>query len=174
MTAFPEPFAAMPLFDVPGWTVNDEPVAESSNTRKRKRPASESETSLLLHSAEVNLEKLVKKLTGSKRGGKERQERASREEESPPKNPLPTKSHKSKASVDVVDKKKIISHPMPLKSAAERRESSLRPTKKVKTKRESSPFEEIQIDEPEEVSDSTGLTSLQKSMKQSLDGARFR
>ncbi|THV08691.1 hypothetical protein K435DRAFT_740991 [Dendrothele bispora CBS 962.96] len=69
----------------------------------------------------------------------------------------------------------MISHPMPLKPAAERRDSSARPTKKAKTKHESSPFEEIQIDEPlGEAEGSAGLTSLQKSMKQSLDGARFR
>ncbi|KAF5369795.1 hypothetical protein D9758_001179 [Tetrapyrgos nigripes] len=162
----------MPLFEVPGWIVPDGPVAESSNSRKRKRPATESETSLKLHSAEVNLEKLVKKLTGNG-GGKERERPNKKAGKTLSKDPLPSRSRKQKRD-DVADKKKTISHPMPLKSASERRDAAARPSKRAKTKHESSPFEEIQVDEEEEPAASVGLTSLQRSMKQSLDGARFR
>ncbi|KAI3612375.1 ribosomal rna-processing protein 8 [Moniliophthora roreri] len=156
----------MPLFEVPGWSVPDTPVAESSTSgsRKRKRPTSDTDSEKKkIRSAEVNLEKIVKTLTGKTR------------DNGPIKSKKKQKKH-SKAQ-DVSIKKKEISRPMPLR-AADKREStsSLPPAKKAKTKHERSASQETFVKQPIETSEEsiTSLTAMQKSMKQSLEGAQFR
>lgn len=58
--------ANMALFDVPGWSVPAaaQPSPSSSNTKKRKRPSAAGDPGKL-QTAEINMEKLMKKLTDS-------------------------------------------------------------------------------------------------------------
>ncbi|KAF9263536.1 hypothetical protein L218DRAFT_927209 [Marasmius fiardii PR-910] len=159
----------MPLFDVPGWSLPEAPVAESSantsNSRKRKRPDNDTNSDKNIRSAEVNLEKIVKTLTGKSTTfpGYKKQ-----------------KIKKSSKKKIMEDKKKSISLPMPLKGAVETRSestASLPPTKKAKTKHKDSEFQESFVKPAKVVEDyhsNNSLTTLQKNMKQSLEGARFR
>ena len=55
----------MPIFDVPGWSLSSDPATEAGS-RKPKRPPSDTGSESQIHSAEINLEKLVKKLTGKR------------------------------------------------------------------------------------------------------------
>ncbi|KIK65394.1 hypothetical protein GYMLUDRAFT_219386 [Collybiopsis luxurians FD-317 M1] len=160
----------MPLFDVPGWSVPADPVLESGS-RKRKRPPSESSDSRV-HSAEINLEKLVRKLTGK------RDEDSTNN--SDPKDSKSRRQRKKKKqehhqpTLDNDDKKKSISLPMPLMTASERA------AKKAKRSHDNgsqlSETSLIKHLEPTNEDDrsSSGLTSMQKGMKQKLEGARFR
>ncbi|KAL0582012.1 25S rRNA (adenine645-N1)-methyltransferase [Marasmius crinis-equi] len=162
----------MPLFDVPGWSLSQDPVAESSttpNSRKRKRPDNESVSEKKTRTAEVNLEKIVKTLTG--KGSSSSVLKKEKKE----------KGKKGNKKAGAEDKKKMISHPMPLKGAIEKRNestSSLPPAKKAKTKHEKTPSQESLVKPnkgDKEVSQSGGgLTSLQERMRQNLEGARFR
>ena len=61
----------MPLFDVPGWSVTADPVVDQAS-RKRKRHSEDSER---VSGAEVNFDKLVKKLKG-KTGGEHKHGKA--------------------------------------------------------------------------------------------------
>ena len=164
----------MALFDVPGWALPQAPVSESSttasNSRKRKRPDTDSIAEKKSRSAEANFEKIVKTLTG-----KTSSSSISKKEKKKGKDKDSKKS-------TLEDRKKLISHPMPLKTGAERRSessSSLPPAKKVKTKHEKTASEESLVKpnkgkEKEDAQSNEGLTSLQKRMKESLEGARFR
>ncbi|KAJ3851442.1 ribosomal RNA-processing protein 8 [Lentinula lateritia] len=154
----------MPLFDVPGWSMPADPVPEAGS-RKRKRPISDagSETQSRIHSAEINLEKLVKKLTGKRDEGDARTNAASHSK------PKPRRKKKESQPTAEVDKKSI-SLPMPLMKASDRA------TKKTKRSHDSRPpdFEEQQQRSSKDLDSSSGLTGMQKSMKQKLEGARFR
>ncbi|KAG7097109.1 hypothetical protein E1B28_004488 [Marasmius oreades] len=156
----------MPLFDVSGWSLPEAPIAESptssSNSRKRKRPDSDASSEKKIRS-EVNLEKIVKTLTGKSTAGSKKQK---------------TKKTPKQTSVDV--RKKNISLPMPLKGTSERlteSATSLPPAKKAKTKHKESGSQESlvkSIKAAEDPQPKDGLTTLQKNMKQNLEGARFR
>ncbi|KAG5648681.1 hypothetical protein DXG03_000027 [Asterophora parasitica] len=176
----------MPLFDVPGWSVTAPPVTEASTSvsKKRKRPAGDSQR---LHSAELNLEKLVNKLKGNFSSeslgsfGKHADKKAKQAEFSAVARKADKKKEKkAKARQDAVEvKKKTISRPMPLQAAGKDSGASpTRPAKKAKTKHtaeaSSSQASLISAKKSLDGSPTGGLTALQKGMKQSLDGARFR
>lgn len=165
----------MALFDIPGWTVSAPPLAESSRhvSKKRKRPASDGDK---LQSAEVNLEKLVKRLKG--KGDAETRGSKGKEKEKAGKKTEMKREKKSKAqTVDTEVKKKTISRPMPLKAMDRTSISSERPAKRQKTKpvvTEASSRSSLSPTKKVDGDSTDGLTALQKGMKQSLDGARFR
>ncbi len=147
------PPGQMPLFEVPGWSVKADPVGESPNqaSRKRKRNSEDSTGS------EVNLDRLMNKLKRK-----------------------PDKEHKASSSANKKqkaheDKKNSISLPKALKGAEKRSTDVQRPPpkKKAKTKHlvESKSSDDSPLPSPQE---SAGLTEMQKQMRDSLNGARFR
>ncbi|KAK0491098.1 methyltransferase-domain-containing protein [Armillaria novae-zelandiae] len=151
----------MPLFDVPGWSVNSDPVPEANlSSRKRKRTSEDSEKTL---AAEANLGKLMSRFKGNLSSQRVKGPK------SVDKSSKASSIRKSKIDAHE-EKKKAISLPRPLKPV-DSRQSSDRPTKRVKTKHrvESSASADV-VEEKK----SNGLTSLQKEMKESLNGARFR
>jgi len=167
----------MPLFDVPGWTVPSPLVGDASPrvSKKRKRPASHPSK---FQSAEVNLDKLVKRLTGNsyaERGPTSSSKQAKKSgflggSKISDKKRL----KKSSPTADNLDEqKKTISRPKPLKRAMIERDSIeiLQPVKRVKTKHKDPVAGTVQKSPN---NSTTGLTALQLDMKQSLDGARFR
>lgn len=166
----------MALFDIPGWSVSAPPVAESSQqvSKKRKRPASDSDK---LQSAEVNLEKLVKRLKGKGTDTKSVGKGKGKEKADKKKEVKQAKKSKAQRAADAESeaKKKTISRPMPLKAIDKDSITSERPAKRQRTKlavaeASSTPSPVKKVDG----GSTDGLTALQKGMKQSLDGARFR
>jgi len=142
---------AMVLFDVPGWSLPSAPSLHETS-KKRKRPTS---TSSQLLSTEINLEKIVQRLKNTTRP-------------TPSKSSAKDRMSKSRNNSKSVNKK-IISRPKPLAIPAEKGE---RPAKKQKIKRDAG-------DVPKPGSMLSGdhdnnLTPLQKDLKRSLGGARFR
>lgn len=154
----------MPLFDVPGWSIPADPVAEpsSSTSKKRKRPG---DTGSRLLSTEINFDKLVNKLKG-KSGNDETR--------------APSKKRKPPKGGSKEEKRKVISHPRQLmskeKALAIASSSSLHASKKTRFEHSASPSPDSSPPAKRlKVSTSVeNLTDLQKNMKQSLDGARFR
>ncbi|KAF9055073.1 hypothetical protein BDZ89DRAFT_1003711 [Hymenopellis radicata] len=148
----------MPLFEVPGWSVKADPVGESPNqaSRKRKRHSEDSERTT---GSEVNIDRLMNKL-----------------KRKPDKEPkaCTSEKHASKKQKAHEDKKNSISLPKPLKSAEKRSTDAQRPPKKkTKTKHlaESKSSDESPLPSSQEPA---GLTEMQKQMRDSLNGARFR
>lgn len=150
----------MPLFDVPGWSVKADPVPEANlSSRKRKRTSEDSEKML---TAEANLGKLLSRFKGNI---------SSQRVKGPKTVDKSSKASSRKSQIDAhEEKKKAISLPRPLK-AVDSRQSLDRPTKRVKTKHrvESSASADVVKEKKPD-----GLTNLQKEMKESLNGARFR
>jgi hypothetical protein len=171
----PKQVHKMALFDIPGWSVSAPPVAESSShvSKKRKRPASEFNN---LQSAEVNLEKLVKRLKG--KGDAEVRDSKGKSKAGEKAELKRERERKSKTqTLHVEDKKKTISRPMPLKAVGRTSIVSERPTKRQKTKpvvSEASSTPSVSPAKKVDDASTAGLTVLQKGMKHSLDGARFR
>ncbi|KAJ4467538.1 methyltransferase-domain-containing protein [Lentinula aciculospora] len=162
----------MPLFDVPGWSISAEPVPEP-DSRKRKRPASDtgSEIQSRVHSAEINLEKLVKKLT-RKRDEGDSTTHKSNSASTTFKSKSRRKKREPQSAVNL--DKRNISSPMPLMKASER---VTKKTKQSHDSRITEPEENSRKDSEQLDKDSdslSGLTSMQKNMKQKLEGARFR
>lgn len=152
----------MPLFDVPGWSVSDDPIPDSGS-RKRKRPSSDTGSSERIHSAEVNLEKLVKKLTGK------RDDHDSKSSKS--KFRLRQKTKQPQPAADD-EKKKNISLPMPLMKTSEKAAKRAKRSHEIRSQAsEDSLANQANENQAESL---VGLTSMQKNMKQKLDGARFR
>ncbi|KIY73736.1 ribosomal RNA-processing protein 8 [Cylindrobasidium torrendii FP15055 ss-10] len=152
----------MALFDVPGWSVKADPVADAS-PRKRKRSPVEPGN-------DINLQKLVSKLSHKDKDVTANHNKKDRK--------LAKDKEKSKKRMSREDIKNSISLPKALKPVRDRSPSTASssnqqpPAKKAKTKHVSEPSTDLQ---PRKSSESTsGLTEMQKSMKQSLSGARFR
>ena len=160
----------MPLFDVPGWTVPSPLVGDASPrvSKKRKRPASYPSK---LQSAELNLDKLVKRLTGNERASSKQAKKSGFSEGSKISDKKRLK--KSSPKADGLNAQKTISRPMPLKAAMIERDSveTLQPAKRAKTKHKDTMAVTVQKSPKDST---TSLTALQLDMKQSLDGARFR
>lgn len=161
----------MPLFDVPGWDVDSPLVAETSVQWPRKRKRSSGNT-YKLQSAEVNFEKLVKRFTAIP--STEQGDTPGPKSTNRPGLSRDNKSRKAPAKPDGTKERKRISRPRALKPLAARKEStkSLKHTKRIKTKHAFA--ETMSSFQRKFDNDSNALTSLQSSMKQSLDGARFR
>lgn len=152
----------MSLFEVAGWAVKAAPIREGAQqvSKKRKRPSNHSQ----LEAVEVNVEKLMAKMTNAntaessiqkserkkrQKTNRQKQVKGSAEEtkERPPS--PPRKAEKKKAETKTKTKQAVDS-------------ASVLPSKSKPT-----------FEEPQENS-YVKLTALQKSMKDSLDGARFR
>ncbi|KAJ7742466.1 putative uracil phosphoribosyltransferase [Mycena maculata] len=178
----------MPLFEVPGWSVASAPVAEPvtvAGSKKRKRPAEDHDSP-----EPIDLQKLVKKHRIDADGDDaSTTSRASRVKALGKSLVRKTMDRKRQKKADALEeKKKSISLPKALMAsekgqqmAASSSSSFLaRPTKRPKRAHE--PADKPLPAIPEDGSPSveaepkatTGLTRLQKGMKEKLDGARFR
>lgn len=178
----------MALFDVPGWTVPSQPVAQSaSRNRKRKRGAKAApadDDTGQIRTAQVNVEKLMQKLDASGQGAAESQPKKKKRKH--------TKSvqqeHEGAADEGAPPPKaeeqiqKKVAPPQQDVPSQPKGEDGLSQEKK-KRKRQRSKHS----DAPAPVAPTTpapksapepkqkqGLTALQANMKNSLDGARFR
>lgn len=161
----------MALFDVPGWSIPDEPVAVMP--KKRKRASKQNLDKV--QSAATNMERLMEQLAASpaaentqhelkegKSGGvsadgdrspekKRRHIKRNKSQQSPTPAAVPEdETHKASRKNRKKDKRK--------ERSGEKATVMLSPTE----------------NRPPPESRSTSLTSLQYGMKQSLDGARFR
>jgi ribosomal RNA-processing protein 8 len=190
----------MAFFKIPGWDTG--PIAESSlspSSKKRKRASLDSSDSRL-KSAEANLDKLVQKFRGStsSESSPPKPSQTSPKSNAVLKNALSKHAErkKEKKAQALEEKKKTISHPKALKptnpaakiqsqrpKSRQRQSSEIStvttasvnpppPKKKLKTEHETS---QKSVKFASDIPDtSRGLTELQKGMKQSLSGARFR
>ncbi|KAF9075977.1 methyltransferase-domain-containing protein [Rhodocollybia butyracea] len=164
-------------FDVPGWSMSADPVPEAGS-RKRKRPTSDTGSETRVHSSEINLEKLVKKLTKKRDEDESRVDAAKSNTGSQSSQSQRKKKKRNQAASAEVDKKSI-SLPMPLmtseraaKKAKQSHDARKQASKESLSKQQSASNDNLTVksnDEP-----SSGLTSMQKGMKQKLEGARFR
>ncbi|KIJ70248.1 hypothetical protein HYDPIDRAFT_104934 [Hydnomerulius pinastri MD-312] len=168
----------MALFEVPGWSMPSAPISAQTSSKKRKRPGSQN--SNLLHSAETNLDKLIETLgegaganDGERHGTKKKKKKHDKLSSQPNNNqvrPPPTASKKLAAAKD------------PGPSASPTPTSNTDSSPKKKSKRKKSKATDVDRSGPSDQSpkapkpaqNNTGLTSLQRNMKESLDGARFR
>ena len=162
----------MALFDVPGWSVPNDPVAVIP--RKRKR-ASKHDSNKRIQSAAVNVEKVMEQLsarlgpaaenprgdlTESKNGG------LSTEDDRPPR----TKRRRAQGNKPQQSPIPAVQQAEPHKTSKKRKKERPKKGPPAGDKVTGSRSTASQL--PTE-SRST-LTSLQHDMKQSLDGARFR
>jgi ribosomal RNA-processing protein 8 len=161
----------MAHFEVPGWSV---PVSPAGSPRKRKRPGSDDK----VQSVEANLDRLVKRL---------RRNDHEDEDDSAGIKPYKSTRYRSGEGESVgqrgkrmgkrrsqgaevfksPNKDSIISGPLPLQKVKKRKYGEValdRQSSSQKSISKGGLLGEI----------SSGLTSLQKGMKQSLEGARFR
>lgn len=146
--------SVMAQFDVPGWSVPGVPVAVPS--KKRKRPPKQGLDHI--QSAAVNVQKLMKRLateqTPASGGG------VSADADQPPK----------KKRKRVKDPKAQQSH---IAARGDGEQSTLK-KKKDRQKKTGGDKASPAPSQPPSQPSRDALTSLQRGMKQSLDGARFR
>lgn len=182
------------LFDVPGWSVPEpanNPLPTSGKaSKKRKRPTSDTGSKLL--SAEFNLEKLMEKLKESTKPSKNESAREwskkGKDKQSKKKEKKQGRKQKEEHPKAQVSDERKISQPKPLQprgkaslDKARASQESSRPAKRARTEhvvedplpkkvgRKTEKNAEKATAEEE-----TGLTALQKRMKEKLDGAKFR
>jgi ribosomal RNA-processing protein 8 len=150
----------MALFDVPGWSISDEPISVVPKRRKRSSGHDFEKVS----SASANVEKLMEQLVASPAAGS---------------TPVTGKSGVVPARCDQPPKKnckraKGNKNRQPhILASLHGDAAQLAPGKKIKKDRPKGPIGEKATVSSSPPSRST-LTSLQHDMKQSLDGARFR
>ena len=160
----------MALFEVPGWSVSSTLASASTSrvSKKRKRPGSNPESG---RSTEVNLEKLVKKLHTQK--------------STDIANSRTTKNrHKNKGKKRIRDAALSKAEDDTFERSADEATSTLKLATPHDTlnKKSTSPTvvskkkeaNKIGKDGPSTPGVIEDLTAMQKVMKQSLDGARFR
>lgn len=164
----PEPTVAslclrgMALFDVPGWTVPTEPTPAQAGSKKRKRRQHSPDD---IQSAQANLDKLVRMLGHGPLDSDSR----------------PSKKNKSRAKVSQgIPKSRNVEVPTPevftaKGVAAGSKTKTNRQHKGSKNSKSSSTEKpEPSSKRPLPVQEKSGLTPLQKHMKQNLGGAHFR
>ncbi|KAJ3549532.1 hypothetical protein NMY22_g851 [Coprinellus aureogranulatus] len=176
------------LFDVPGWSVPESSTASTTklpkSSKKRKRPASD--TSSKLFSAEFNVEKIMEKLKETTRPKNDFAGKPSRDEgkkERKKKRKQGTKQHEEPTSEKPPLQRKI-STPKPLqprgkvpKDNGRAGQELLRPAKRHKADHASEDPSQKKVGKKTDraaVEEESGLTVLQKRMKEKLDGAKFR
>lgn len=179
------------LFDVPGWSVPEPSGNPSSkkSSKKRKRPSSDTSSKLL--SAEFNLEKLMEKLkeTTMPKGemnGESSKKIAGKRSKKNKKHGKKLQSEELPTTKPTLERK--ISTPKPLqprgkapKDIAKASQESARPAKRVKTDhvaenpspKKAEKKAEKKVEKKVSVEES-GLTDMQRRMKEKLDGAKFR
>ncbi|KAG0705508.1 methyltransferase-domain-containing protein [Suillus ampliporus] len=167
----------MALFEVPGWSVPTVPVSNlaQSTSKKRKRPAAQDADKM--QSAEVNLDRLMQKL-GSVRNQEDKQG-PTKKKKKQGRSTRALGTDDQHATSNKAREKVSSPHGGSIGSAVEQPAkggSGLR--KKIKQKKNLKPDAGKPEQRPRNVSpvvdEVSGLTSLQKGMKESLDGARFR
>jgi ribosomal RNA-processing protein 8 len=156
----------MALFDIPGWSIPDEPVAAAH--KKRKRTSKQNVDKV--KSATVNVEKLIEQLAAgpaaenTRRELKEgKSEGVSADSDHPPKRRR-VKRNKARQSPTPSAVQEDGSHKASRKKRKKEKETSGEKVTGTPSSLESRPPPESR----------NKLTSLQHGMKQSLDGARFR
>ncbi|KAJ7699947.1 uracil phosphoribosyltransferase-domain-containing protein [Mycena rosella] len=184
----------MPLFDVPGWPVATAPLTSSpvtvAGSKKRKRPADDRGSP-----EPIDLQKLVKKHRTDGDDASTVSRGASRVKALGKSLVQKTTDRKRQKKVDALEeKKKTISLPKALMASEKGQQmitsssnpSLARPAKRPKRAHEpvdkrahepvGRPLPPIpeHSSPPAEPKATAGLTALQKGMKRSLDGARFR
>src|SRR6266566_7004688 len=160
----------MALFDVPGWSIPNEPVAVTSKKRKRASKKNLDK----VQSVATNVERLMEQLAASPAAENARHEHELKE----------GKSGGVSAGGDRLPEKKrrrVKSQQSPTPVAVQEDETNKASRmKRRKDKRKEKSGEKATVTlsptetRPPPESRSTSLTSLQHDMKQSLDGARFR
>jgi ribosomal RNA-processing protein 8 len=161
----------MALFDVPGWSIPDEPVAVTS--KKRKRASKQNFDKV--QSAATNMERLMEQLAAgpaaenTRRELKEGKSRGvSADGDRPPeKKRRRVKRNKSQQSPTPV----AVQEDETNKASRKKRKNDKRTDRSGEKAAVALSPTETRL--PPEAR-STSLTSLQHGMKQSLDGARFR
>ncbi|KAJ3517989.1 hypothetical protein NLJ89_g171 [Agrocybe chaxingu] len=166
----------MSLFQVPGWSMASAPVREEPQhaSKKRKRPSADTHR---LEAAEVNIDKLISKLAHPQPGENPANSKGKAKAQDPGRNARFRKKQKLVAdSADAPEKRPSASSSegkappsSPTKSKRERKKiaKSNPPATEVTSKR-------ARPSSPQQEAASSRLTALQKGMKESLDGARFR
>ncbi|KAH9482367.1 Uracil phosphoribosyltransferase [Psilocybe cubensis] len=171
----------MSLFSVPGWTVPAAPVREQSLqlSKKRKRPNDQTRS---IETASINVEKLMSKLADSYPEQTQKGKGITPKLQDKP----PTKKQKRKhigSTTDHISEQQAIkpiektkAAPPKSKKAGQHTDVHSVKDKKAKSKSniDSSPSKPKTIPIQENESSKTGLTALQKAMRDKLDGARFR
>ncbi|KAJ7904385.1 putative uracil phosphoribosyltransferase [Mycena olivaceomarginata] len=170
----------MPLFDVPGWSVASAPVAESAmvaGSKKRKRPSEDTESL-----EQIDLQKLVKKArkTDSEADDASTVSRGANRVKalgkSLVKKTVDRKRQRKKGQQMIAENEREREKSQAMTSSSS--SSSLaRPTKRASRVQEppaDKPLPTIPEDSVPATASTAGLTALQKGMKRSLDGARFR
>jgi ribosomal RNA-processing protein 8 len=151
----------MVLFDVPGWSVPGAPVAVPSS-KKRKRPQGLDH----IQSATVNVEKLMKRLAMEQTHARTKGDNGGASAD--------TDQHPKKKRKRIKDHKAQPSH------TPARGDGKQSTPKKKRKDRQKNTGEKVTSSSspasPHPPSQPSGnaLTTLQRGMKQSLDGARFR
>lgn len=146
-----------------------------STSKKRKRPAAR-DVADKVQSAEVNLDKLMQKLEGVRDHGDKQPKKKKQKHGKTPQGP-DTKTYEDATP----SKKKGKKSSSPGRSNGDIhsvKESSRPPPKKRQQKKPDVKKPSLSDQQPRNLSPAadgvSGLTSLQKGMKESLDGARFR
>ncbi|KAI0080656.1 hypothetical protein K474DRAFT_1657462 [Panus rudis PR-1116 ss-1] len=181
----------MALFEVPGWTVPAAPVASASPPKKRKRSESTTNDDKL-HTAAVNVEKLIASLDNGDGNANERKSKKQKRVRKPKQQPVkadgegthepvgpssearPPKPKKNKKQSPKADVSSSSAAQISNEQPQLKRQKA--PAKKSAAGAPASPSksapEEGSSKAPQE--EKEGLTALQSKLKHSLDGARFR
>ncbi|KAF9247149.1 methyltransferase-domain-containing protein [Melanogaster broomeanus] len=166
----------MVLFEVPGWSMPSEPVSTTQRPSKKRKRAG-SQDLVQLRSAQVNIDKLINTLgrgtsshddeSRTLKKKKKNKTTSRPSDDQGREDPRPPKKH-GKAKPPVTS-----TVPTPAPNAGTL--PNKKPKKKT-SKTESVPQPTLSVNSkpPSTARDTTGLTSLQRNMKKSLDGARFR
>lgn len=158
----------MALFDVPGWSIPDEPVASAS--KKRKRASKQNFDKV--QSVTANMERLMEQLAANPTA--ENTQHEGRKSGVSVVGDRPPEKKRRR-----VKRKKSQQYPtVAVVQEDETHKASRKKKKKDKHKEVSGEKATVTLSpaesRPPPESRSTSLTSLQHGMKQSLDGARFR
>jgi ribosomal RNA-processing protein 8 len=159
----------MALFDVPGWSIPNEPVAVTS--KKRKRASKQNFDKV--QSAVTNVETLMEQLAASPTAVNTRHEGKSGDVSAAGDRPPKEKRRRVKRN------KYSQQSPAPAAVQDDETHKASRKKGKKEKRKEKSGEKATVTSSPTEThpppeSCNTSLTSLQHGMKQSLDGARFR
>ncbi|EGO01861.1 hypothetical protein SERLA73DRAFT_177408 [Serpula lacrymans var. lacrymans S7.3] len=162
----------MALFEVPGWSLPSAPVTSSSQStsKKRKRPADDGHK---LESATVNLDKLMKTLEGKDSVSSQASKKKKKTQKANVggKQSRPSKESNMKQSSPVAKstaRQDIPHNPDKDSRKGKKNKNKSKPDVTVPPKKPSTKID-VSLSH-----DDSSLTTLQKGMKGSLDGARFR
>lgn len=164
------------LFDVPGWSVPSAPVSTQHQSKKRKRVAG-SEEQELLRNAQANLDKLIDSLGGSADDAGDGSPKKKSKKKS--NKPTPQPSYRDQHSEGLHAQGKLRSQanasvPSAVDPPTSTNKAAL-PSKKAKKKNTKGVVQPTDTSEHSAaVRDTGSLTPLQRGLKKSLDGARFR